>query len=313
LRPPAVAKLSSHVYAAQGGTEAVVYQLGASAVSHGVRAGDWWFPGYPLPGGAEGEYFALFAVPYDLDDAERVRLIASDDVGNTATVAIIDKFFPKALTTEEIHVGDAFLGRVVPSILAMTTEVKATGDLLRDYLTINGELRRRNNAALVELSRRSSPEFLWTRPFLQMPNTKVMSSFADRRTYLHAGRPVDTQDHLGFDLASTRHAEVPAANDGIVVLSRYFGIYGNTVVLDHGYGVMSLYGHLSKIEVAEGQKVARGEVLGRSGETGLAGGDHLHFTMMLHGLPVTPVEWWDGHWIKDRLKLKLGDALPFTG
>jgi murein DD-endopeptidase MepM/ murein hydrolase activator NlpD len=82
------------------------------------------------------------------------------------------------------------------------------------------------------------------------------------------------------------------------------------VVLDHGYGLLSLYGHLSSVSVTEGEEVIRGKELGRSGETGLAGGDHLHFAMLLQGLPVNPVEWWDDHWIEDRLRLKLGAALP---
>jgi murein DD-endopeptidase MepM/ murein hydrolase activator NlpD len=98
-----------------------------------------------------------------------------------------------------------------------------------------------------------------------------------------------------------------------VVLARYFGIYGNTVVLDHGYGLMSLNGHLSSTSVVEGARVVRGQTVGRTGDTGLAGGDHLHFTMLLHGLAVDPREWWDSHWVHDRLKLKLGPALPFEG
>ena len=97
------------------------------------------------------------------------------------------------------------------------------------------------------------------------------------------------------------------------MLARYFGIYGNTVVIDHGYGLMSLYGHLSSIAVEPGQQVDRAQQIGRSGATGLAGGDHLHFTMLLQGLPVNPREWWDAHWLHDRLKLKLGDAFPFDG
>jgi murein DD-endopeptidase MepM/ murein hydrolase activator NlpD len=311
LRPPVVQVLSSFIYAAQGGSEAVVYRIIGAAVKDGVRAGQWWFPGFPLPGAAEGERFALFAVPYDMTDQAQVRLVASDEVGNVAELPFIERFTPRALTTETIDVNDPFLARVVPAIMSMTPELKDKGDLLQNYLMINGELRRTNAATLVELSRKSEPAFLWTQTFLQMPNTQVMSAFADRRTYVHAGKPVDQQDHLGFDLASTRQAPIPSANDGVVVLARYFGIYGNAVVVDHGYGLMSLYGHLSDIAVKEGQKVARGESLGRSGATGLAGGDHLHFTMLLDGLPVTPVEWWDGHWIRDRLKKKLGDALPF--
>src|SRR6185436_8548558 len=118
------------------------------------------------------------------------------------------------------------------------------------------------------------------------------SSFADRRTYVYNGKAVDKQDHLGFDMASVKHAPIISVNDGIVVLAEYFGIYGNTVIVDHGYGLMSLYGHLSEIGVQVGQKVERGGTVGQSGETGLAAGDHLHFAMLLHGLAVTPVEWW---------------------
>jgi murein DD-endopeptidase MepM/ murein hydrolase activator NlpD len=101
---------------------------------------------------------------------------------------------------------------------------------------------------------------------------------------------------------------VPAANGGRVLLAEYFGIFGNCVVLDHGYGLMSLYGHLSSIDVREGQAVERGQAVGRTGQTGLAGGDHLHFGILLQGNPVTPVEWWDDHWLEDRLSRKLGDA-----
>ena len=138
-----------------------------------------------------------------------------------------------------------------------------------------------------------------------MRNAKVMSAFADRRTYVYGGREVDQQTHLGFDLAAVAHTPVLAANRGVVRLARYFGIYGNAVVVDHGLGLMTLSAHLSAIDVKEGQSVERGEPLGRTGATGLAGGDHLHFTTLVRGLPVNPIEWWDDHWIRDRITSKL--------
>jgi murein DD-endopeptidase MepM/ murein hydrolase activator NlpD len=201
---------------------------------------------------------------------------------------------------------------VVPEILASTPGSPKHETLVEDYVYINSELRAKNAQELVELAESSQTKFLWDRPFQPMPNAQVMSKFADRRTYYYEGQEIDQQDHLGFDLASVRHAPLPAANSGVVVLARYFGIYGNAVVLDHGFGLMSLYGHLSSIEVEEGQTVERGQSVGRSGETGLAGGDHLHFTMLLHGMAVNPIEWWDGGWIRDRLQRKLSAALPFS-
>jgi murein DD-endopeptidase MepM/ murein hydrolase activator NlpD len=309
LAPPTLAVISTFHYLAQGGSEAVVYRVGDGAVRDGVQSGDWWFPGFPLPGGEKGLKFALLAVPYDTTDDSRVRLVAIDEVGNRAEAAFVDKFTPRPLKYDTILVTDPFLNRVVPEIMAQTSEVRDKGSLLANYLEINGELRRKQGEQVRALAAKSAQQFLWKEPFLPMRNAKITAAFAQRRTYVYQGKKIDQQDHLGFDMASTEHDAVPASNSGVVVLARYFGIFGNAVVIDHGYGLMSLYGHLSSIGVREGQQVARGQELGRSGQTGLAGGDHLHFTTMLQGLPVTPVEWWDPHWIQDRLVRKLGPAL----
>jgi murein DD-endopeptidase MepM/ murein hydrolase activator NlpD len=311
LRPPSLQVLSTGINVTQGGSEVVVYRVGETSILDGVRAGDRFFRGYALPGGQPGDRFALFAVPYDLDDAARVRLVAADDVENEAEASIVNQLKRRPPKKATLAVPDNFMQRVVPAILSNTPELEDRGDLLGNYLQINNDLRRANGATLQELSGRSAETFYWSQPFLQMPNTQVMAGFAERRTYTYDGRPVDEQDHLGIDLASTRQDPVPAANDGEVVLARYLGIYGNAVVIDHGYGLMTLYGHLSSINVAEGQRVTRGEEVGRSGDTGLAGGDHLHFAVLLQGLPVRPIEWWDRRWIRDHVDAKLGDALPF--
>ena len=312
LTPPSLAVVSSFTYVSQGGCEAVVYRVGETSVKDGVKAGTWFFPGFPLPGGGPQDRFALFAVPYDLGETSQVRLIAEDEVGNSASASMIDKFFARPLHRDTIPLDDAFLGKVVPSILSQTPELTDKGDLLANYLQINRDLRKTDNAELVALAKSSQPRFLWTRPFQPMGSTKVMAHFADRRSYVYRGGTVDQQDHLGLDMAGLSRAPVPAANDGVVVLARFFGIYGNAVVIDHGYGLMSLYGHLSAIDVKEGQTVTRGQILGRTGDTGLAGGDHLHFAILLQGLPVSPVEWWDAHWLTDRIARKLGRAFPYV-
>jgi murein DD-endopeptidase MepM/ murein hydrolase activator NlpD len=310
LTPPSLEVRSTQSYVAQGGCETIVYRVGDSAVRDGVRVGEWWFPGFPLPGGAKQDRFALFAVPYNVD-APNVRVVAADDAGNEAEMTFVEKFFPKPFRTDTIVVTDEFMNKVVPEIISQTPEFQDRGGLLQNYLAINGELRRKNSETLRELARRSRPEFLWSKPFLMMPNGKVMSAFADRRSYRYGEREIDRQDHLGFDLAVTRRAPIPASNSGRVAVAKYFGIFGNAVVIDHGYGLMSLYGHLASIAVREDQQVQRGDIIGATGETGLAGGDHLHFTMLLAGLPVNPVEWWDGHWIADRIVRKLGPAFRF--
>ncbi len=200
----------------------------------------------------------------------------------------------------------------MPEILAHAPEVKADADPMQSFLAINRSLRRANAETLKKLGEASAPRFLWSRSFEPLPRAKVMSAFADQRSYTYSGRPVDQQTHLGFDLAATRNTPVPAANDGRVVLAEYLGIYGNAVVVDHGFGLMSLYAHLAAVDVAKGQAVARGDILGRTGATGLAAGDHLHFTILVQGLPVNPTEWWDAHWIRDHVARPLGPAFPFA-
>jgi len=310
LTPPSIQVVSTQTYVARGGSEAVVYRVGESAVRDGVRAGNRWFAGYQLPGGGPRDRFALFAVPYDMSTPD-VLIVAEDSAGNTAETGFIDSFTQRRLRTDIIQVSDTFLNKVVPPILSQTPEIREQATLLESYLLINRELRERNAETIQALAENSPESFLWKKPFLLMPNTKVMASFAERRSYVYQGREIDQQDHLGLDLAQTRHAPIPAANDGVVVLARFLGIYGNAVVIDHGYGLMTIYGHLSAGAVTEGQKIARGEIIGRTGETGLAGGDHLHYCTLLAGLPVNPLEWSDGNWIKNRIAGKLGSAFSF--
>src|SRR5262249_5512666 len=155
----------------------------------------------------------------------------------------------------------------------------------------------------------TSPELLWKGVvFHAFGNTKVEAAFADFRTYVYQGREVDKQVHLGFDLASFAGAKVVAANRGKVMFADELGIYGNCVIIDHGMGVQSLYAHLSSFAVKAGDLVEKDQELGRSGMTGLAAGDHLHFTMLVNGHAVNPIEWWDQHWIQDRILRKLHDA-----
>jgi murein DD-endopeptidase MepM/ murein hydrolase activator NlpD len=310
LTPPLIQVTSTQTYVNQGGCEVVTYRIGDSTVRDGVRAGSWWFPGFPLPGGGKQDRFALFAVPYDMAQPD-VRLIAEDAAGNEAEKTFIDKFTPNPFKSDNVEITDAFINKVVTEILSQTPEMTDRGNPLENYLAINRELRQKNGETIKSLAQKSRPEFLWNSPFLAMRNGKVMAAFADRRTYLYQGRVIDHQDHLGYDLAITKQYPIPASNSGIIVYAGFFGIYGNAVIIDHGYGLQSIYGHLSSISVAAGQQISRGGIIGKTGDTGLAGGDHLHFCTLLQGLPVTPVEWWDGHWIKDRIAKKLGPAFQF--
>jgi murein DD-endopeptidase MepM/ murein hydrolase activator NlpD len=317
FNPPRVAAVSTHHYVNLGGSEMVVYSVSPPDVRSGVQVGDMTYPGFPASGAGvatadPGLKVAFFALLYDQDLATPIKLFARDEAGNEAHASFDYKVFPKPFSKGRIELNDAFMERVVPEILEHAPELKlAVGpgeNYLPAFLKVNSDLRRLNADKIVDLSKQSAPEMLWKGPFRPLGNAQVESKFADHRTYFYQGKEVDQQVHLGFDLAVTQRIPVLAGNDGKVVFADYLGIYGNCIVIDHGMGVQSLYGHLSSIEVKPGDAVKKDQQIARSGMTGLAGGDHLHFSIQLQGRPVNPVEWWDPHWIDDRVMRKLRDA-----
>ncbi len=297
--PPKLAVDDFQHYINQGGCELAVGTISGYWTEAGVRAGQYSFRTFPLPGSKTQERFSLFAFPWDLP-ADTAPVFFARNPGAESKVRFLYKVFPKKFRSRDLEIDDAFLEKVVNQI-----DPSGSGDLLARFLRINGDMRRKNNQTLADLRLKTADHFLWNGPFLQLANSKVESQFADKRSYIYKGKKVDEQVHLGFDLSVTKHVAVAAANDGQVVYAADLGIYGNCVVVDHGYGLQSIYGHLSAIEVKPGEMVKKGQSLGRSGSTGLAGGDHLHFSMQVDGVQVNPVEWWDDHWIHDRIRSKL--------
>ena len=308
LTPPRVEVLTTQHYVNQGGCDMVVYRVTPPGAESGVQVGQSWFKGFPMPGARDPAVrFAIFAFPYDAPAATPVHVKARDEAGNEVVSGINVRVFPSKFRTRTLPLDDAFLGKVVPEILSHTPSLTDEGDLLKNYLAINRALRAANNKSLAEMAARSQPRLLWKGPFRQLGNSQVEASFADHRIYVYKGREVDKQDHLGYDLATTAHAPVSASNDGVVLLADYFGIYGNTIVIDHGYGLLTVYGHLASFAVKAGDGVKSGQVIAQSDSTGLAAGDHLHFSVILQGEQVDAREWWDGHWIQDRILSKMRD------
>ena len=304
IYPPRLEVLSGQHYINQGGSECVVYRASPDTEVSGVQSGPHFFPGYPASTTDKDLRFSLFAFAYNTDSKSVPKIVAQDAAGNQAVAGFWYKLFPKNFRKSEIKIEDTFLQKVVPEILSRTDEIQDQGDLVKSFLEINSKLRQLNHATVTKLSQKSAQRFLWNGAFLQLSNSQVESLFADHRTYTYQGKVIDHQDHVGFDLSVVQQYPIEAANDGVVLYADYFGIYGNCVLIDHGYGLVSLYAHLSSIDVKPGQAVKKKQVLGRSGETGLAAGDHLHFGMFLQGVPVNPTEWWDEHWIQDHITLR---------
>jgi len=312
LQPPMVAVMSMFHFINLGGSEFVVYRATPDDVASGVRVGDIEYPGFPAKGAGIGDpalRVAFFALLYNQNPDVPIQVFAKDPAGNETMAPLDHKVFPKAYVKSRIDVDDKFLGRVVPAIAANAPDEKIpTDNLVTGFLKINGDLRRKNNQYLMELAKKSAPEMMFKDAFQQLGNSQVEARFADTRTYVYQGKDIDQQVHLGFDLAKTANVSLVASQRGRIVHAADLGIYGNCVVIDHGLGIQSLYGHLSSILVKVGDTVEKGQEIGRSGMTGLAGGDHLHFTMLVSGQQVTPVDWWSPQWFQDRVLRKIEAA-----
>jgi len=315
LTPPSLAVLSTFHYINLGGSEMVIYRVTPNDVKSGVQVGDHEYPGFPasgagIPNADPAMRVAFFALLWNQDVNTPISVFARDDYGNDAHASFDYRVFPKKFRDSRIPLDDRFLARVVPAILQNSTELKVEdpSNLLASFLRINNDLRKANNARITALAAGSAPQILWRGAFKQLTNTAVEGGFADQRTYVYNGQEVDHQTHLGFDLASTAATPVHVANSGKVVHAGWLGIYGNCVIVDHGMGLQSIYAHMSSVEVKVGDNVPMGATLGRSGATGLAGGDHLHFSILLGGNPVTAIDWWSPKWIQDRIQRKLQEA-----
>ena len=301
-RPPALSVDSDQHYLYLGMADLATFNISGAWTEAGMRVGDEVFRAWPMPDGKPG-FFSLFAFAWNMPPNTVPLVFASNGAGNDVTSAIVFEFPKKEqpkYTVHDLQVSDAFMQKVVNEL-----DPNGSGDPVARFVRINNEMRRANNQVLSDLRLKTADKFLWSQPFIRQSHSQSESTFAEVRNYIYKGKKIDQQVHLGYDLAVTQHVGVEASNDGRVVYAAPLGIYGNCIVVDHGYGLQTLYGHLSHIDVHEGDMVKQGQVMGTSGQTGMAGGDHIHFGMLLDGVQIDPKEWWDSHWIKDHIAKRI--------
>lgn len=290
-QPPKVELLTDVTPVWQGGAATIAYKVSEETSRSGVQAEKLFFPGYRQ---ADGRYLCVVPFPVASNPATYVpKLVVVDLAGNETDVSPGLRLLPRKFPSAKIIVSDAFIASKTQEFQALVSGASGV-DL---FLKVNREIRAENRKTLLELAARSAATPLWSAPMLRLPRAKTTGDYAEARDYYYNGKLIDHQTHLGTDLASVAQAPILAANPGKVVFSGYFGLYGNCVILDHGLGVQTLYGHMSSLAVQVGQSVARGDEIGRSGKTGMSGGDHLHFEVIVGGVPVRPEEWMEEKWM----------------
>lgn len=298
--PPRITITTMPPYIKRGGSAVIAFTSNKELHKAGVKVNDYYFPAYKQP---DDRYICFFAFPYALTIQDySPQLLAEDMAGNVALVRPAFYPQPREFKSDKINLSDNFIN-------SKDSEFRedVPGDMtpLQRFLIMNRDVRAACAAKLLEIGLKSGPEMKWEGNFLQMPRSAKRADFAEARTYMYNGQEVDHQVHEGLDLAELQQAPVPAANNGTISFAGHLGIHGNMVVIDHGLGVSSIYSHLSSIAVNLGDPVAKGQIIGHTGATGMAGGDHLHFTILISGVPVYPQEWLDPHWLQDNVTSRL--------
>jgi len=303
-KPPVIDILTKTHNISQGGAGLVIYRVSETDAKTGVVVGGNFFPGYSGYFKDGAVFMAFIALDHLQGTDTEIHAEAMDKAGNSARAGFPYYLKKKVFKKDTISIPDQFLNWKMPEFnIADSPGSQLNG--IEKFLVVNRKMRKENEDLFAGLAGKTEKNLYWEGTFLRLPKSATRSGFADRRSYRYKGKIVDHQYHMGIDLASTAHSSVPAANDGKVVFADVNGIYGKTVVLDHGFGLFSLYSHLSRIIVQKGEMVARGSVIGLTGTTGLAGGDHLHYGMMVQNVFINPLEWWDSAWIQNNITSKI--------
>lgn len=212
-----------------------------------------------------GTYYALVGVHAFTDPGVyELTLTATDQSGATAAVGVEVLVVEGTYGYERIDVPPSRANLLAPQVIAAERE------------------------RLQQVRFLFTPQRYWNGPFRLPVEAAISSVFGTRRSY--NGGPYNSY-HEGVDFDIGAGAAVRAPADGVVVLAEPLAVRGNAVVIDHGWGVLTGYWHLSRIEVTAGQRVRAGDIIGRVGNTGLSTGAHLHWDFWVGGVNVDGLRW----------------------
>jgi murein DD-endopeptidase MepM/ murein hydrolase activator NlpD len=303
--PPKVNVLTNKHNIKRGGASLVVYRLFEDDIKSGVMIDENFFPGYTGMFSDKNVYAAFIGLDHSQGQGAKIAIVAQDNAGNQTRKGFHYYIGNKKFKMDTLNISQNFLDENIPNFALPHDYNNPMQSNLEKFIYINSKVREKNSTAILNKSLETENKLMWKGKFLRLPGSARRASFGDRRTYKHNGKEISRAVHLGVDLASVKQSKVPAANSGIVVATENIGIFGNSIVIDHGFGLCTLYSHLSSFSVEKGARVKKGETIGRTGVTGLVGGDHLHFGVFINNIFVNPVEWWDKTWIDNNIMSKI--------
>jgi len=258
---------------------------------------------YPTPFYKDNYYVSLLAWPSN-EKGFKATIVARDNAGNIAKSRVRFYLKGKKYRVSKINLKDRFLEGKITDLAEDDNPASVEMSKLERFKYVNETMRGSNEKVIEDVTSKTETNRISSfsmKPFYPLKNAAAVASFGDHRYFKYDGNLVSESYHLGLDLASTAGADVVISNAGEVVYARYNGIYGKNIIISHGLGVYSLYGHNSSFLVDEGEQIKAGDVIAKTGMTGLALGDHLHFGMLVQGVEVRPEEWMDKNWMKDNI------------
>ena len=301
---PNVNVLANSYSITQGGAALVVFQVNDENLDEiYIKAAGIKFQAQPYK--KEGYFAALIAWPFTETNFS-AKVIATDKAQNKRVSDIPFYVKNKKYKVSWIKAKDKFIDGKISDLASSDPDFSDIDDKLEKLRAVNETMRLKNEENIYNFSKTISTKLLneWkVEKFYPLKNGAKVASFGDKRHYYYETKEneVSQSYHVGYDLASTKMAAVKTSNPGTVVYANENGIYGNMPMIDHGLGLYSLYGHCSQLLVKEGDEVKAGQTIGKTGVSGLALGDHLHFGILVQGIAVRPVEWFDGGWIKKNI------------
>lgn len=294
-KAPRLGFLHTEKYMTNGGAGMSIYTVDDITAESGVSINGNFFKGYPVSDGRENVFISYFALPFGATDIHDLSLVATDPAGNVSKMRFSTKFKLTPKVKDRINISDRFLDMKIPEF-EQNSPYELKGSDVEKYIFINNRMRQDNNKKIANICKTTSENRHWHGRFLRMAGASP-AGYAEYRSYYYKGKLIDKQVHLGMDIASTKRANIYAANAGEVIYTNYHGIYGNMIIIDHGQGIHSLYSHMTQINVQVGDMVTKETIIALTGSTGMSGGDHLHFSILVGGVFVNPREWWDASWI----------------
>jgi murein DD-endopeptidase MepM/ murein hydrolase activator NlpD len=301
---PNVNVLANSYSITRGGSALVVFQAEDENLDElYIKAAGKKFKVQPYK--KEGYYTSLVAWPFN-KESFNAKIVATDKAGNKRVTDIPLYLKNRHYRVSWIRAKDNFIDGKITDLASSDPQYASIDNRVEKLKAINETMRLKNEEKIHALATKVSDKILnnWKiRKFYPLKNGKKVANFGDERHYYYENKEheISQSYHVGYDLASTKMASIKASNAGIVVYANENGIYGNMPMIDHGLGLYTLYGHCSQLLVKEGDEVKTGQTIARTGTSGLALGDHLHFGILVQGIEVRPIEWFDGGWIKTNI------------